>query len=466
MTVTLAYDSVLSRVRVTATALAAANVATVERSTNGIRWTTVRGASAVPVVAGALQTTVDDYEFPADVAVTYRVRGIETGAITFVAAGTGGTGNNASVTPGLPAGLVAGDLMLCLASIRNSGAGTVNVPAGWASELNAGNVRLMSKRYVVGDTAPTVTFTGGVANADTFGRTAAWRRAGAGALTTNSQLNASAVNVAYPGVSVTQDGAVAIVAAWLQDDWASVATLAGMTEIGESTSTAGDDASQAWDYVIQTVAANVAAGAFVPTGSVAAVSRGLVAVFGHAPYLNEQTAVITPTLDGIWLKSIARPFLNRRITVTDFSALTRPSRAGVFDIVGASDAIAVNDVRGSKRFSLEVMTSGQADESNLDLVLASGDPMLIHVGATCRVPGGYVTIGETSDARHTPRATRRFFDLPCTISAPPGPDVIGAALTWQTVLNTYPTWRALFAAHGTWANLLTLIGSPADVVVD
>jgi hypothetical protein len=129
MAVTVTYDSVLSRVRISATGIpAAADVAKFERSIDQVRWTTVRGGTAVPVVSGA--AALDDFEFAADVANYYRVSGIDTSPITFVAAGATSVGNNVALTPALPAGLVAGDLLLCQASIRNSGTGTPNTPAG------------------------------------------------------------------------------------------------------------------------------------------------------------------------------------------------------------------------------------------------------------------------------------------------------------------------------------------------
>lgn len=466
MTVTLTYDSTLARVRIAATGLAAADVASVERSTDGVRWTTVRGASAVPVAAGVLGRTVDDYEFPSDVLTTYRVRGIESGAITFVAAGTAGAGNNASVTPGLPAGLIEGDLLVAFATIRNSGTGTVNTPAGWTTAKDNGNTRMMTRRYVAGDVAPTITFTGGVANADTLSRIAAFRRADASPAASTAQLNGSAQNIAYGALTPTADGYAIIAAAWRQDDWTSVATLAGWTEISEQTSTTGDDASQAWDYLIQTTATAIPSGSFVVTGGLAAISRSMVVAFPHAEYLNSQTATITPALDGIWLKSIAKPFLNRRVTVTDWSAPTRPARGGVFEVVGRSAPTAVNDVRGSKRFVLTVMTTDRADEDNLDIVLSPNDIMLIHTAATCAVPGGYVTIGDSTDARNVRPSARRFWDLPCTVTNPPGQDVVGAISTCQTVLNTYATCADVLVAHATCADLLTLVGSPSDVLVD
>jgi|ADGO01.1.fsa_nt_gi hypothetical protein len=65
MAITLTYLDDLSRVRVQASGLAPGYVR-VERSINGgLLWETVRGASALEVVGGAIQ--IDDYEFAPDI---------------------------------------------------------------------------------------------------------------------------------------------------------------------------------------------------------------------------------------------------------------------------------------------------------------------------------------------------------------------------------------------------------------
>jgi hypothetical protein len=58
----------------------------------------------------------------------------------------------------------------------------------------------------------------------------------------------------------------------------------------------------------------------------------------------------------------------------------------------------------------------------------------------------------------------RFTYFVATEVAAPGPDVVGAQGTCQTVLNNYATCADVLAAFATCADLLTLIGSPADVI--
>ncbi|MEV6693365.1 poly-gamma-glutamate hydrolase family protein [Micromonospora sp. NPDC051196] len=174
---------------------------------------------------------------------------------------------------------------------------------------------------------------------------------------------------------------------------------------------------------------------------------------------------ITPELGGVWLKSVARPFLNREVIVKDFSAVERAARHGVFAVVGRSAPVVVSDLRGSRQWTVELLTETPAAADDLDLVLAAGDTMLIHTPADCDVPGGYVAIDTVNISRPSRRSRRRVFALPCTEVAAPGPDVVGATLTCQTVLNTYATCADLLAAHATCADLLELIGDPVDVVV-
>lgn len=248
------------------------------------RWTTtdvplelVCGGEA-PVVATAI----------ADVAATY------------VGAGTVSHANNASVTPTLPAGVTAGDLMLVWVAIRSSGTGTVNTPAGWTRMGSSGlNIALLGKIHDGSESDPTVTFTGGSAGDDTSALCFAFRGTvadpAAALLDWGDYLNPSGQNIAYPPVPAPEyDGCVVLYLGWKQDDWTSVATIATATEIGEPDTTTGNDQGIVADYVIQTTATAVASGSFAVTGGATAISRGMVAVI--AP--GRSTLTVTRATNG------------------------------------------------------------------------------------------------------------------------------------------------------------------------
>lgn len=215
----------------------------------------------------------------------------------FIAAGTVATGNNASVVPGLPAGMTAdvGQSLYLHAAIRNSGTGVPDTPAGWTTVVNNGNMKVFHRYYQTGDTAPTVTFTGGVANADTMARIYGFSGVGntiGGAFHprlslyrtpgTADSLNASTQNIAYPAYYMHgRQKCVVMIFAWKQDDWTGVAPPAGFTEMGDNSTTTGDDAGLAAYYQIQPfgTATNTAAGTLVVTGGASAISRASVVAF-------------------------------------------------------------------------------------------------------------------------------------------------------------------------------------------
>ena len=73
MALTATFDSALSRIKLAAGTLgASATYAVFDRTLNGITYTTVRGGTHVSVASAA--ASLNDYEFPLGVAVTYRVR--------------------------------------------------------------------------------------------------------------------------------------------------------------------------------------------------------------------------------------------------------------------------------------------------------------------------------------------------------------------------------------------------------
>ncbi|MEU5939411.1 carbohydrate binding domain-containing protein [Micromonospora sp. NPDC047548] len=390
--------------------------ALVERSTDQLRWTTVRGGSAVPVTAGGW-VSVSDYEFAPDVANYYRVRafisplGWEIGpaknANPYIETDTSGwTGNGGTVaqsttTPheGAASLLLTPDGVTAAVQAR-----TVNLP------VTAGNF------YIASDWLRSTV-------ARTAGISIIWRDAGGAIL---SQTLGSTVSMSA--------------GAWTYFE------VTGEAPVGATQAT----------FVAASMSGTP------PTTNTMRVDEAYFVVIGGSPVFSGS---ITPAIGGVWLKSVSRPFLNRKVTVLDYSDVERPSRAGVFDVIGRSFPVAVNDVRGSRRWTLEVLTETLGDARELDLVLASGDPMLVHVPAGVGVPGGYVVIGDTTQRRTGRRSTRRVFELPCTEIAAPGPDVVGATVTCQTVLTTYPTCAAVLAAHDTCLSLMELIGDPTDVIV-
>jgi len=180
---------------------------------------------------------------------------------------------------------------------------------------------------------------------------------------------------------------------------------------------------------------------------------------------------ITVMLDQVWLKSIQRPFLNR--AVVPYGAPPEPeriARTGIHDVVGRMHPVAVTDVLLAPRWTLDLITRTPEDWRTLDLILASGDTLLIQAptsGRLASVPTGYA-VATGVRRRHLPTAS--LDEVVTSVSlqevAAPDAEVVGATVTCAMVLATYPTCDDVLAAHPTCVSLLTLIGDPTDVIVD
>lgn len=472
MSVVLSYDDVLSRVVISVTGLAASvGSVTVERSTNQVTWATVRGGAALTPVSNTV--TLHDYEFDANVLNYYRVSGYDVSASAYVTGGPPTTGNNTSLSPAMPAGIQSGDLVLLSASTRVM-TGVPNPPSGYTTIIDAGNQRLFGRIVTGAEAAPTVTFTGGVANSDTLAQTAAFRRLSMTVGSVATQANASAQNIATPALVVPADRMTVIRMLWKQDDWTAITVgPPGFNGIqGNGTvSTAGDDAAQSWSFNIQTTGTNIAASTANATGGAAALSRAsLVSLYHTNRLVSTETASITPELDTIWFKVISKPFLNRTVyCVPKPGDVVRRARQGIFPIIGRSTPVAVTDIRGSREYELDVITRTTEEYQDFDLMLSTGDVIFIHTPPTGPIETAYVAIDDV--VRRQPLTGSRcgndwrVFTLPVVEVAAPGADIVGSVGTWQTVVNTYATWADVIANHATWADLLTLVGSAEDVIV-
>lgn len=180
------------------------------------------------------------------------------------------------------------------------------------------------------------------------------------------------------------------------------------------------------------------------------------------------STTITPSQSDVWIKSLTRPFLNRAVIVSGHGDIVRPSRSGVFEIIGRSLPVALTDVQGSPRWDLTLKTETLADADALELVFASGDPLYIQVPATGKlstVPGGYVLAGDVRRSRFGTDSPRRWFDMTLTAVAPPGADVYGVPATWDTITAEFGSWTAVLSEFATWQELADYVSSPSVVIV-
>lgn len=466
MTIGLTYDDTLSRVQIALSSLPDRTVR-VERSTNQLFWQTVRGGLALPIETGT--ANLDDYEFAADVANFYRVLGpaaIDTftriesngwgadelghawavqggaaadysvdGSAGVISVDTASSNRLASIDPGLDDADV---------QIR---ARLLVIPAGTGTETN------LILRHVPGATE---------ADDTQYQYSLFWR---------DDQSLRLRISKVTAGTFTDITGQVEIPGTFAAGDWWNIRASAEGTSL-RAKAWPDDGSAEPEDWQLTATDAEHTSGRIgvksrVPAGNTFPMTTEYDDFLIHTRDVWE-TDSITPSLAGqAWFKNIRYPFLNRPITVTDFSDIERAGRAEVFDVSGRSLPVAVTDVRASQAFELQVLTTSLEQARDMDLILASGDVFFVHVPPNCPLPGGYVQIGDAAQVRRTrsARSNRRYFTLPCRIVAPPAPEIVGTTLTWGTVFALYGDWNALINANPTWADLLATVGSPDDLVV-
>lgn len=181
--------------------------------------------------------------------------------------------------------------------------------------------------------------------------------------------------------------------------------------------------------------------------------------------LGSEQATITPALGAFpWLKYASRPFLNRPVTVLESGPVARAPRGGVFAVVGAALPTAVSDVHASRQFVFQLVADTFTDAEELEVALSTGETVLMHAPAGAEIPRGYFHVGDVTVARFTQHSPRRLVTFAATEIAAPGPDVVGAPGTWETVLNTHSTWSDVLAAYASWNDVLELVGGTQDVI--
>lgn len=261
----------------------------IAQSLDNTRWTNKAASLPIPIRIGGEDMSVT--------AVTNTVP-------AFIGAGTAAHADNANVTPTLHGSSANGHLVIIMAAIRNTAAAP-STPAGYTLLVNAGNVRFFGKIIGAGEPNPTVSFLGGAAGDTTSAQCVTFSNVG---LTVHSQfagINGSAQNIGYGELDTPMCDGIGIIWAWKQDDWTGVSTVDsfGWTEIGEPSSTLGNDQGIVWDYKIFDGDVIAPDGTLTVTGGASAISKAGAFVLGNWQTLTVSrgqngTPAVAHTADG------------------------------------------------------------------------------------------------------------------------------------------------------------------------
>lgn len=199
-------------------------------------------------------------------------------AASFVGVGTGGVSNNANIVGlNIHASSAKNDCMVAVVYSRNTAAIVGITGAGWnqTDDNTFTNFRVFAKAHSGSEAGPTATVTGGAAGDDLIAQIATFRGIAARRLNMASLSNSSAQNINAPAVASNRINALFLIIGGKPDDWTSVATVSGFTEIAEVLSTGGNDAGLVWDYLFATTGTAIGTNTFTVTGGTSQTSQAI-----------------------------------------------------------------------------------------------------------------------------------------------------------------------------------------------
>lgn len=436
----------------------------VQRSTDGgIRYATVRGMAEAVITAGAL-ADVDDWEYRADVVNTYRAGVNQEAVATF-----GSTASNA--WPNADTGQAwsgSGAAFNAAAGVGTIAATVVDTLYSTALdvEISDGEISWMS-----GYSTGAITGTGGV-SAGVYFRVVDIDNCYIAYLTVDENEAAQLVLTSYIGsveIPLTSEA----LPAFTGGDRRFRVKLDG-ARIRVRTWLASDPQPQTWniDYTTsldeRILSGGINAYTYRSPGNTNAAWvtewDDFVMDTGTPTFLQTQT--ITPTLTGFWLTSVMRSFLNIAPRVIDYSEPARQGRGGASFVAGRSLPGARAELMQSREIVLTIRCASLQAARTFEYLIASGDIVYLQAPADCPIPYGHYQIDRMGSDRVHPTSAVRYFDLSLREVAAPGPDIVTAQSTWDTVIASYGSWAAVVAANASWDDVLSLIGEPSEVIVE
>lgn len=308
-------------------------------------------------------------------------------AISFPAVGAvSATNGGSNPTPGIPAGMTAGDCMVCFCYSDESTDGSHTMPAGWdqifqSAATSSGTMSAWFRAWQSGDAAPTVTLVNHVGG--TSGNTAIANIIGVRGADDASvaafihQLGARTVTGSNQDVFVTtgspsvDDGEAGFVFGGKADDWTSVATLSGNSltwaEQVEQDSTSGADAGLVVDSFI-----NASGSAQTLTDKQFAVTGGVGANGIGGWFIIEPAPVVTIVEGAATLSGSGALNASALVQVRGAAAL---SGAGALNAAGMVQVQGAAALSGAGALSAAAMVQVQAAATLTGVgdLVASGD---------------------------------------------------------------------------------------------
>lgn len=166
--------------------------------------------------------------------------------------------------------------------------------------------------------------------------------------------------------------------------------------------------------------------------------------------------VTCPSGGRFWLKNLARPALNLRVTVKERGSRKLPDRRGIARPPSRPDPIIVHQIRGQDEGWISLYAPDQAAETALRTLLADGSPVLLQYPGAAGGESLYLSIGQVGpeplsrQVTDPKRALTLEFD---SMTRPPGSAAGDPDAAYALIPTAYQTYNQLAAGETTYLEL-------------
>ncbi|MGL5910389.1 MAG: hypothetical protein ACRCZP_10350, partial [Phycicoccus sp.] len=216
--------------------------------------------------------------------------------------------------------------------------------------------------------------------------------------------------------------------------WRRPATRTVLTKVrgGSVPLTGGSSVRSADDYEHPDVAGGLVYRFTTHTGAVPLQTGTTQLGVGTTtePALETIDGAFTPPGVRAWLKFVAAPRYNRRVTITGWSDIERPDRNQLYDVDGRTDPIVVTSGHSSRRTTLTLRTWDLDESRALDEALSQGIPGFLHMPAGSQLPAMYAVFGTYRQRPASRRSQGAVWEVPVVEVAAPPPSIFATPATW------------------------------------
>lgn len=460
MTLVATYNEPEARVELVTTGLltAGATLFTIQRGpTSSGPWTDVRSVVNQVVTTDSAETWYD-YEYTPGPDVTNYYRVISRAKAEFVSAGTVAqayTGGPSTLSPGLPAGLASGDVMVLTTvqglDCNNDDGIWPPVISGWTlvnSSRNGGiGQAFFIRQATSSEVAPTFNrVVNSGLNSVQSAQIAAFRYVRPVVLANRilDTFQPGGNTFEWPALPSLENNSVFIGMGFSLDPWTSVTPTTNWTQVDDAVSTDRTSggctmaSSIFWQYLVEGASADIPSGLQASiTGGTHTFKATALMSLSYDPTDAPVTLIFTDDVDTplsvVWLKDPLRPPRNVVVQVASPTQIRLAARSGLFDIKGRAEPIEISEIRRSASWTQRWVFSTFDELDALLELFAPGRTLLLHVPARgdipdCppwprNLPGGYIYVGDVAQETAPDDPIPGTMTAPVQIVAAPDPSL-------------------------------------------